>query len=409
MRIGQIKEVEMAIIFRDALIIDGRGGLLDRGFVIVEKNRIAKVGKGTDPGEKNGHEVVDLEGRTILPGMIDCHVHLCLDGSPDPTRSLQSEPDSLLTLRAAKNAHLTLLAGVTTVRDLGARNHVDISLREAINVGMAAGPRVACAGQLICMTGGQGWPFGREADGADEVRKAVREQLKAGVNLIKLMATGGVLTPGVEAGAPQLTYEELKAGVEEAHKAGRKTASHAQGKEGIKNSLRAGMDTIEHGIDIDDEAIDLFQEKKAALVPTLCAPFHILEKGAKSGIPEFIIEKTRRVGATHLESAQKAYRAGVTISMGTDAGTPFNMHGENLKELELMVQLGFTAMEAIIAATRTAAEILGLGGQIGTIEKGKLADLIIVEGNPLQDITVLQKKEKLVAVMKEGQFYKRTI
>jgi imidazolonepropionase-like amidohydrolase len=212
----------------------------------------------------------------------------------------------------------------------------------------------------------------------------------------------------VEAGAPQLTYEELRAGVEEAHKGGRKAASHAQGNEGIRNSLKAGIDTIEHGIGIDDEAINLFLEKKAALVPTLCAPFHILEKGAKSGIPDFVIKKTEKVKAIHLDSAKKAFQAGVTIAMGTDAGTPFNRHGENLKELELLRKLGFTSMEAIIAATRTAAEVLGLGTQIGTVEKGKIADLMIVEGDPLGDIALLQKQEKIVGVMKEGRFYKRT-
>ncbi len=399
----------MAIFLRNARIIDGKGEVLDHGYVVVDGNRIESTGKGGGPKKKNAGEEIDLEGRTLLPGMIDCHVHLCLDGSPDPTRSLQNEPDSLITLKAAKNAQLTLLAGVTTVRDMGARNYVDISLREAIQMGITLGPHVLCSGQLICMTGGQGWPFGREADGADEVRRAVREQLKAGANLIKLMATGGVLTPGIEAGAPQLTYEELKAGVEEAHKAGRKAASHAQGNEGIKNSLKAGIDTIEHGIDIDEETIDLFLKQKVALVPTISAPFHILEKGGRSGIPDFIIEKTKKVKTTHIASAQKAYKAGVSIGMGTDAGTPFNMHGENLKELELMMQLGFTAMEAIIAATQTAAGILGRGGQIGTIEEGKLADLIVVEGDPLKDIKILQNKNNIVAIMKDGHFFKKLI
>lgn len=399
----------MAILFRNANIIDGKGDRMDRGFVIVEKNRMVKVGKGTGPEKQKGNELIDLEGRSLLPGMIDCHVHLCLDGSPDPARSLQMDLDSLVTLKAARNAQLTLLTGVTTLRDMGARNHVDISLREAIQAGIIPGPRILCSGQLICMTGGQGWPFGREADGPEEVRKAVREQLKAGANLIKLMSTGGVLTPGIEAGAPQLTYEELKAGVEEAHKAGRKAASHAQGNEGIKNSLKAGMDTIEHGIDIDEEAIGLFLEKKAALVPTLSAPFHILEKGTKSGIPDFIIEKTKRVKTTHMESAQKAYQTGICIGMGTDAGTPFNMHGENLKELELMMQIGFTSMEAVIASTQTAARILGLEEQIGTIEEGKLADLIVVEEDPLNDIKILQDKNNIVAIMKDGQFFKKLI
>src|SRR4030042_2060718 len=298
----------MAIIFKNALIIDGRGGLLDRGFVVVEKDRIAKVGRGNDPGEKNGHEIVDLEGRTILPGLIDCHVHLCLDGSADPLQSLRGDSMQMATLKAARNAYLSLLAGVTTVRDLGSLDGITVSLRDAINLGITIGPRIVCCNQAVCITGGQGWEFNRQADGVDEVRQAVREQFRAGANCIKLMSTGGVMTPGVDTGAAHFTYEELRSGVEEAHKAGRKAASHAQGNDGIKNSLRANIDTIEHRIFLDNEAIGLFLEKKTVLVPTLSAPFNIMEKGEKSGIPAFVIEKTKRVKDTHIESAKKAYQ-----------------------------------------------------------------------------------------------------
>jgi imidazolonepropionase-like amidohydrolase len=399
----------MAIVFRNALIIDGRGKGLDRGFVVVEKDRIAKVGKGTDPGEKSGHEIVDLEGRTILPGLIDCHVHLCIDGSADPLQAVRNESDSMITLRAAKHAYLALQAGVTTLRDLGSKNGISIALRDAILRGIAVGPRIVCCGQAICITGGQGWEFSREADGVDGVRQAVREQFKKGANFIKFMSTGGVMTPGIEAGVPQFSYEELKAGVEEARKASRKTAAHAQGSQGIKDSLKAGIDSIEHGINLDDEAISLFLEKKAVLVPTLSAPFNIMEKGERSGIPAFIIEKTKRVKDTHIESAKKAYQAGIPIAMGADAGTPFNGHGENLKELELLVEIGLSPMEAIHSATRIAAETVGLSNMIGTIEEGKLADLIVLEGDPLKDIKILQNKNNIVAIMKGGQFFKKLI
>ena len=399
----------MAIILRNAHIIDGKGDGLARGYVVVAGNRIEKVGKGPGPGRKKGDEVIDLDGRALLPGMIDCHVHLCLDGSPDPMQSLQRDSDSMVTLKAARNAHLTLLGGVTTVRDLGAKNCVTLPLRQAIDSGVVTGPRILSSGQCICMTGGHGWPLGREADGEDGVRQAVREQIKFGVDVIKLMATGGVMTPGVDPGAVQFTFEELKAGVEEAHKAGRRTASHAQGNQGIKNALRAGIDSIEHGVFIDDEAIALFLDRKAVLVPTISAPFHISAKGAKAGIPSSVVEKTNRVKQSHIESGKRAFRAGVTIGMGTDAGTPFNNHGENLKELELLVGLGLSNMQAIVAATGKASEILGLGDQIGTIEAGKLADLVVVEGSPLKDITVLQRREKIVAVMKDGQFFRRAL
>ena len=405
----EIEEVLMAIIFRNARVIDGRGDCLSRGFVVVENDRIVKVGKGSGPAKKNAHEVIDLEGRTLLPGIIDCHVHLCLDGSADPMRSLQSDSEPVMTLKTARNAQLTLLAGVTTVRDMGARNGVTLPIRDAVADGIVPGPRILSSGRCICMTGGHGWPFGREADGEDEVRKAVREQIKAGVDVIKLMATGGVMTPGVDPGAAQFTYEELKAGVEEAHKAGRRTASHAQGNQGVKNALRAGIDSIEHGVFLDDEAVQLFLARKTALIPTISAPFHILEKGIKGGVPAYAVEKTKKVSKTHIESAKKAYREGVTIAMGTDAGTPFNGHGENLKELELLVGIGLSPMEALLSATGTASETLGLGSQIGTIEQGKLADLIVVEGDPTQDVTLLQKKENLVIVMKDGRFHKRSI
>ena len=399
----------MAMILRDACIIDGRGNVQARGFITIENNRIAEVGKGPGPAKKNGYEVMDLEGRCVLPGMIDCHVHLCIDGSADPMQSLQKDSAAMITLKAARHAHLSLLAGVTTVRDLGSVNGISGSLRDAINLGIVIGPRIVSTNQAVCITGGQGWQFSRQADGADGVRQAVREQIRAGADAIKMMATGGVITQGVEPGSPQFTLEELKAGAEEAHKAGRKIAAHAQGQEGIKDSLRAGFDTIEHGIFLDDEAIGLLLEKRATLVPTLSAPFNIMEKGDKSGIPAFIIEKTRKVKDAHVDSIKKAYKAGVTIASGADTGTPFNGHGENLRELELLVGIGLSPMEAIVSATRVAAETLGLGSRLGTIEPGKWADLIVVEEDPLKDIAVLQRKEKIVVVMKDGQFYKTSI
>ncbi len=399
----------MAVILRDACIIDGRGNVQASGFITIENNRIAEVGKGPGPAKKNGYDVMDLEGRCVLPGMIDCHVHLCIDGSADPMQSLQKDSAAMITLKAARQAHLSLLAGVTTVRDLGSVNGISGSLRDAINLGIVIGPRIVSTNQAVCITGGQGWQFSRQADGADGVRQAVREQIRAGADAIKMMATGGVITQGVEPGSPQFTLEELKAGAEEAHKAGRKIAAHAQGNEGIKNSLSAGFDTIEHGIFLDHEAIGLLLEKRATLVPTLSAPFNIMEKGEKSGIPAFIIEKTRKVKDAHVDSIKKAYKAGVTIASGADAGTPFNGHGENLRELELLVRIGLSPMEAIVSATRVASETLGLGSRLGTIEPGKLADLIVVEGDPVKDISVLQRKEQIVVVMKDGQFYKRSI
>jgi imidazolonepropionase-like amidohydrolase len=257
------------------------------------------------------------------------------------------------------------------------------------------------------MTGGTGWTFGGlEADGPDEVRKAAREQIKAGADLVKIMATGGVITPGVEPGSEQYTEEELRAGIEEAHKAGRKTAAHAQGTQGILNALRAGIDSIEHGIYLDEETISLMIDRNVAFIPTLSPLVNIERFGVEAGIPAFAVEKTQRVKPTHLESLRMAREAGVTIAMGTDTGCPFCFHGSNLAEIGLFVKNGFSPMEAIKAGTQIAAEVLGLQEELGTIEEGKLADLIVVEGDPLENIDLLDNEENIRMIMQGGKFVK---
>ena len=271
----------MAILFVNGKIIIGTGEVIKKGIVAIDGNTLTLVGplKGFKSSRKD--RVLDISKKTILPGLIDAHVHLCLDGSSEPVTALLKDSIPALTLKVVRHARLTLEAGVTTVRDLGGKDYVDIHIRNGIESKLIQGPRILCSGRLICITGGHGWQFGQEADGTDGVREAVREQLKEGADLIKLMATGGVMTKGVQAGATQFTLEELMAGVEEAKKAGRRTASHAQGNEGIKNALRAGINSIEHGISLDDEAIQMMLETKAYLVPTLCAPFNILRVGTK--------------------------------------------------------------------------------------------------------------------------------
>lgn len=401
-----IKGRNMAIVFRNGKVIIGNGEVVEKGAVVVDGKNIVFVGPARRTPSSKKDTVFDISGKTILPGLIDAHVHLCVDGSPDPITSLLKDSIPQLTLKTANHARQTLEAGVTTVRDMGGKDYIDIAVRDGIESGILQGPRMLCSGKLVCMTGGHGWQFGREANGVDEVRAAVREQLKAGADLIKLMATGGIMTRGVEPGSTQFTLEELIAGVEEAKKAGRKTATHAQGTEGIKNGLWAGINSIEHGFFLDDEAIELLLEMKAFVVPTLCAPYHILKAGIRKGVPAYAVEKSEKVMKSHCESVKKAHKAGVPIAMGTDAGTPFNRHGENLKEMELLVRNGFTPMEAIVATTKTAAEVLGLEKKFGTLQKEKLADLVVIDGNPLKNIALLQDKEKIAAIMKEGKFYK---
>jgi imidazolonepropionase-like amidohydrolase len=399
----------MATIFRNGNVIIGNGEIVEKGAVAINDNIISFVGstKKIRPSKKD--KIFDISGKSILPGLIDAHVHLCLDGSPDPMTSITKDSIPQLTLKAADHARRTLNAGVTTIRDMGGRDYVDLAIRDGIESALLQGPRMICGGRVVCMTGGHGWQFGREADGTDEIREAVREQLKAGANFVKLIATGGVMTKGVDPGATQFTLEELLAGVEEARKAGRRTATHAQGTEGIKNSLWAGVNSIEHGFFLDDDAIELMLEMNAYLVPTLNAPYQIIRGGVKRGVPRYAVEKSKAVMKSHFESVRRAYKAKIPIAMGTDAGTPFNCHGENLKETELLVKAGMTPMEAIVATTKTASEVLGLEKKIGTLEKGKLADVIVVDGNPLKNVRVLQDRDKIQVIMKEGCFYKNQL
>jgi imidazolonepropionase-like amidohydrolase len=260
-----------------------------------------------------------------------------------------------------------------------------------------------CAGHLICMTGGHGWPIGCEADGVDGLRRAAREQLKAGADLVKMIATGGVLTPGSQPGAAQLTLEELRAGVEEAHRAGRKAAAHAQGSEGIRNAVLAGIDSVEHGFFLTTEVIGMMVERGVYLVPTLTAARAIVEHGKKSGIPPSAVDKAMAAWQEHEKSFAKAVEAGVKVAMGTDAGTPFNEHGRNAQELVLLVEHGMSEAEAILSATSRAAELLGIADSVGSISVGKVADLLVVKGDPLEDIAVLTDPESIGCVYQAGK------
>ncbi|MCP4690650.1 MAG: amidohydrolase family protein, partial [Desulfobacterales bacterium] len=327
-------------------------------------------------------------------------------GGPDPTASFLAGSPPAATLKAADFARRTLMGGVTTIRDMGGGNGVVAAVRGAVESGLIPGPRMRVSGKVICMTGGHGWQFGREADGPNEVGKAAREQIKAGADIVKLIATGGVLTPGVSPGCEQLAEEELRAGVVEARKAGKKTAAHAMGAQGIKNALRAGIDSIEHGVFMDEEAALLMVKQGVHYVPTLSAQHNILSRGTAAGIPSFIVEKCRKLGSSLENSLRIAREAGARIAMGTDAGTPFNRHGANLGELKRLTEAGFSPMEAIEAGTGIAACVLGMERELGTIEEGKLADLVMVEGAPLEEVDVLLDPDAVRVVMKGGKLVK---
>jgi imidazolonepropionase-like amidohydrolase len=393
----------MTIAFVDGPVITGDGRILEHATVLVENDKIVKVAEGAVNIPQNAKKI-PIDGMTLLPGFIDSHVHICIDGSPDPVRTMTTESQTETTLKAAAAARQTLLAGVTTIRDMGGKDGIDLGLKQAINSGLIPGPRMLVSGQLICMTGGHGWQIGQEANGPDEVRRAAREQIKAGADIIKLMATGGVMTPGVQPGSEQFTEAEMRAGVEEAHKAGRKTATHAMGTRGILNALRAGIDSIEHGVYLNEEAVSFMVDHKVPFIPTISALYHIESKGVEAGIPDYAVEKTLMVKPHHLESIRLAREAGVLVAAGTDAGTPFNLHGENLSEINLLVAHGgFSPMQAIEAGTRISARVLGLDKDLGTIEEGKIADLIMVSGNPLENIDILLKRESICLVMQGGK------
>ena len=406
-------------LVRNGTLIDGTGGPpLHNAAVLVTDGRIDAVGRNGSVAVPAGavHEI-DAAGGCILPGFIDAHVHLVIEGV-NLARDMAT-PFSLRFYQSVVHMRRTLDAGVTTVRDAGG---ADAGLKLAVDSGVVPGPRVQISIAVLTITGGHvdfwmrsgnefrllppypGFPDGR-CDGVDGVRQRVREVLRAGADVIKVCTTGGVLSPTDHPEFTQFSPEELDVIVREAaYRRGTKVMAHAQGVDGIKNALRAGVHSIEHGIYLDDEAIDLMLEHGTFLVPTLLAPVAVLEIGEQGGLAEHAVRKAREVIDAHRNSISRAHKAGVKIAMGTDAGVM--PHGVNLRELGLMVDVGLTPMEAIVATTRTAAECLGWQDRIGTIETGKRADLVITRTDPLRDIRSLEDASNVVLVMKEGTIVK---
>ena len=400
------------MVIKGATILDVTdGNLIKNHVVIVKDGRIDAVSPARSSDIPKGSEVIDLQGHTLLPGLIDMHVHLTSGGGYHGYERLKLT-DERRAILGVVHAKKTLMAGFTTVRNVGAGSFGDVALRDAINDGDIPGPRMLVSGPPIGITGGHcsdnnllppeyGISGEGVADGPWAARTAVRRNIKYGADLIKTCSTGGVLSKGTKVGAPQYTVEELTALVDEAHNRGLKVASHAHGAEGIINALIAGADTIEHASFIDDEGIRLAIENDAALSMDIYVTEYILGEGASAGILEESLEKERMTGATQRSNFRKAVEAGATIVYGTDAGV--YPHGQNAKQLSRMTRFGMTPLQALQSATTVAAEVMGLGYEIGKIEAGYAADFVAVEGNPIEQIELLEAPS---AVIKGGVRYR---
>ena len=394
----------MAIAIHHTRLIDGTGAILDEATVLVQGPQILAIGPSKDITVPKGCTRIDGRGLTIIPGLIDCHVHLCLGSEPDVVGTVETESPSYTLLKSARHARMTLEGGVTTVRDVGARDHSIFALKQAVDAGMMPGPRIVGAGLALCMIGGHARFIGQEVEGPDQVRRAVEAQVAAGAGVIKVIASGGVLTPGTSPDQAQMTPEELSAAVAAAHHAQRKVAAHAHGASGMKNAIKAGVHSIEHATLLDDEAGEMMRRHGVYMVPTLSALATTAAGRSGCGIPDDALQKAKAMTKRHQASFKKAQRSGIPIAMGTDAGTPFNFHGDNAQELDRMVALGMTPMEALVASTGSAAKLIGIQESVGTLRKGMQADLLVIDGNPLRRIELLLDRRRILGVMQAGRF-----
>lgn len=393
------------LLLRGGAVFDDETRTFRAGVDILCRDGRIESLSGGDHGEvPQGTHRLDCRGKYIIPGLIDCHVHITGSGDPTELNAANAASLPLRSWKAAQYAEATLLAGFTTVRDLGAADRLNIDLSKAVENGILRGPRILAAGLGVTMTGGHGHGFlAREADGPDDVRKAVREQLRAGATAIKLFASGGVMTPGVDPRSPSFTEEEIRAGVEEAHKAFRVVGAHAQATDGIKNAIRAGVDSIEHGVWLDEEAIGLMLERGTYLVATLTAPWQIAHCGIAAGIPPFMVDKGWQVLESHEESFRSAMKAGVNLAMGTDQGTPVNKPGENAQEILRIARLGLSNGAALMAATAWASDLLRLQDEVGRIRPKLAADLLVLDRDPIEDLIVLTEQPAIRAVIQAGR------
>ena len=396
-------------VIRAGRLLDLRSGkMLTNQAIVIENDKIVSVGPDSATADASA-KLIDLSGKTVLPGLIDAHTHITFDPRFGYDRLAISLPREALI--GAKNARVTLLAGFTTIRNVGASEFADIALRDAINAGDVPGPRIDASGPALSITGGHcddnllpyEWHATEVgvADGVENVQHKVREIIKYGADVIKVCATGGVLSLGDNPQASQYTQEELRAIIADAHRLGRKVAAHAHGAQGILWATQAGVDSIEHGSYIDDAGIAAMKEHGTYLVPTLYLGDWFLENAPKTGVPPAMLAKAKEVMPAARQNVAHAFASGVKVGFGTDAAV--YPHGLNAREFAVMVKLGLTPLQAIQAATVNDADLLGWSDRVGVIEPNHYADIIAVDGDPLQDVTTL---ERVKFVMKGGVVYK---
>lgn len=387
------------LVLRDCTLWDGTTDDVRSGVDVVLRDGVvhavlpAGLHRADDAGE------LDLSGRFVMPGLVDMHVHLVWSGGSDPAATVATAGEHVTAMRAAANAVAELDAGITTVRDLGSNWDLAVTLAQAIDSGTLEGPTIVASGQTIIMTGGHDPFWGLASDGVDAIVRNVRRQASIGAGVIKVAATGGVYgRPHGEAiGQTELTYEELAAAASEAHRFGLRVAAHALGTEGIHNAVRAGIDTIEHGTFLSEEIVKMMQQRGTALCPTL----HIYRAIAgREGVPAYAQAKARTAVDAHQESFRMALEAGIPIVAGTDAGSVLTPHPALIDELAVMREYGMSTAEALRAATSTAGAVLGREGAIGVVIPGAVADLLILEGNPLDDLETLREP---YAVLRSGR------
>ncbi|HEV8481938.1 MAG TPA: amidohydrolase family protein [Blastocatellia bacterium] len=402
------------LLIKAGRLIDTRAGaVLTNQAILIEGDRIKEVGPAptVTAHAPAGARIIDLGGATVLPGLIDCHTHVTAQPANYYDDLFRKSPIDQAVV-AHVYARRTVEAGFTTIRDVGAGEFIDVALRNAINAGTVIGPRMQVATLTVGATGGHGdisgfspylkfGQFSGIADGVDEIRKLIRFEIKNGADLIKLLATAGVLSEEESVGAPQFSQEEMNAVVQEAAMWGKKVAAHAHGAEGIKRAVRAGVASIEHGSLLDDEGIRMMKERGTYLVADIYNDDYIIAEYKRLGYPDKIIEKERLVGRLQRENFQRAVKAGVKIAFGTDAGV--YPHGWNAKQFAHMVKWGLSPMQALQAATVNAADLLSWSDRIGVLETGKFADIIAVIGDPLADVSVM---ERVGFVMKGGEIIK---